>query len=667
MGQKLAKTELFAHWLGGTLVLADQGLSTGRRIWVHSATGTDAGGYGANPDAPLATLDEAVGLCTDNKGDIIYVMPGHSEDLAAAGELADLDKDGIIIQGLGVGADRPTFTLSHADAQITVDGASITIHNIHVASAVADCVQALDVGGGADGLTIDECEFEDGGSDITELIDAIKIATGCNDVTIRNSRFLTQEGGTITSAITFEGTHDNCRIEGNYINGDHGTAGIVGTAGTGTRLLIANNWIKTKDGEPGIELKSDTTGVISDNRIETSGMGDPDLAIVAADCSWFRNFANVTDGKADELIGAIETGSVEGKVDSVGTLVSTADSKVVSAHVITDSKVVSAHVVTDSTAVSAHVVTDAALSVADSKVVSAHVVTDSKVVSAHVVTDSTAVSAHVVTDAAISVADSKIVSAHVVTDAAISVADSKVVSTHVVTDSKVISAHVVSDAAISVADSKVVSAHVITDSKVVSAHVVTDSTAVSAHVVTDAAISVADSKVVSAHVITDSKVVSAHVATDADIAVIESWDVRTVKKAGMTLDGGTQVDTFAVANGPIELIGLVCTLTEAVSANACAFKWQSDPTIGAGQADLCGTVDVNGFQIGDHISITGTSGDAAVRGANGTAVGNMCSNSAIVMPGGIDAVFADASPTSGIADVYLVYRPLSSTAVVTAP
>ena len=462
MSQKLGKTELFAQWMGGNMVIADQGLSTGRRIWVHSGTGTDQGGSGANPDDPLATLDYAVGLCTANKGDIIYLMPGHSETRTTTGELADLDIAGIIIQGLGVGADRPTFTLTHAGAKITVDGASITIRNIRVAANIANVAQALDVGAAADGLTIEDCEFEDGALATKELTVAIAIAAACDDVTIRNCRFLTVEGGTITSAITFEGTHDNCHVVNNYFNGDFGTAAIVGTVGAGTRMLIADNWIKTKDGEPGIELKTDTTGVISRNHIESTGIADADNAIAGADCSWFQNYCVVTDGAAAEMVGGMPAESVEGKIDT-----------------------------------------------------------------------------------------------------------------------------------------------------------------------------------------------------------IDSWDVRTVKKTDLALDAGGSADVFTVNNGPVELLGLIMHTTEAVSANACNTRWQSDPTIGAANTDLCGNVDITGMALGSSLYIDGPSASAGVIAANATAQPEMCDAPQVVMPGGIDLVQANSDPTSGIADVYLVYRPLVATATVT--
>jgi len=127
--QQSAKTELFAQWLSGNLVMADQGLSTGRRVFVHSGTGSNAGGFGASPDKPVATLDYAIGLCTANKGDKIYLIPGHAETFTATNGF-DADVAGIEIIGLGWGAARPTFTFNHANAQVNIGAASVRIRNM---------------------------------------------------------------------------------------------------------------------------------------------------------------------------------------------------------------------------------------------------------------------------------------------------------------------------------------------------------------------------------------------------------------------------------------------------------------------------------------------------------------------------------------------------------
>ena len=141
-------------------------------------------------------------------------------------------------------------------------------------------------------------------------------------------------------------------------------------------------------------------------------------------------------------------------------------------------------------------------------------------------------------------------------------------------------------------------------------------------------------------------------------------DVRTIKASDVALDGGTVVDVFTVSGDAVEVVGLLLHLTEAVSADACNASWESDPTVGAGQAPMCAVVDIVSAAIGDHFYIPGLASAAMVKAANGTIVGNRCKEPQIVFPGGIDLVLANSAPSSGIADAYLIYRPLTDTSAV---
>lgn len=132
----------------------------------------------------------------------------------------------------------------------------------------------------------------------------------------------------------------------------------------------------------------------------------------------------------------------------------------------------------------------------------------------------------------------------------------------------------------------------------------------------------------------------------------------------LALDGGTVADVFTIAGGPIEVLGLHAHITEAVSAHACTFKWQLDPTVGAANTDLCATVDINAAALGDVFYILGVSASAMQKAANGTAVPLNCTARCVLFPGGIDAVFGNSNPTSGIAVVYLIYRRMSLFATV---
>ena len=66
--------------------------TTGEIYYVNSGTGANAvggitgsnGNNGLSPKTPFATIDYAIGRCTANRGDTIYVMPGHWETLTTA-------------------------------------------------------------------------------------------------------------------------------------------------------------------------------------------------------------------------------------------------------------------------------------------------------------------------------------------------------------------------------------------------------------------------------------------------------------------------------------------------------------------------------------------------------------------------------------------------------
>ena len=131
-----------------------------------------------------------------------------------------------------------------------------------------------------------------------------------------------------------------------------------------------------------------------------------------------------------------------------------------------------------------------------------------------------------------------------------------------------------------------------------------------------------------------------------------------VATATLALDGGSVEDVFTVSGGPVELLGLFTHVTEAVSNNACNFKWQSDPTSGAANTDLCADLAIAQAAIGDVLYITGASGDAQVKAANASVVALSCATPAFLLPGGVDAILQNNDPTSGIATVYLTYRPL---------
>lgn len=106
-------------------------LTTGNVFFVDSNIGSDDAASGKDPLTPFDTIDYAIGKCTANNGDVIYVAPGHTESIIAAGTIT-MDIAGVSIVGLGSGTDRPTLTwTTSAAATFLVSAANCSIRNFY--------------------------------------------------------------------------------------------------------------------------------------------------------------------------------------------------------------------------------------------------------------------------------------------------------------------------------------------------------------------------------------------------------------------------------------------------------------------------------------------------------------------------------------------------------
>lgn len=213
----MSKTELFARKQpGGMFAVVNEGMTTGD-IWFvdsGSANGKDAAGYGQNPDAPFLTLDYADSACTANNGDRIYVMAGHAESFAALAGFS-LSHAGVEVIGLGQGADRPTFTFTATDAVCTITGASITLKNVVLVSAIDSIVAPLTVSG-ADCL-LERVEWRD--TTNIEFISGLITTAAADRLTIRDCFYNGYlAGNACTSAFWIVGanglTIEDCRFFG---------------------------------------------------------------------------------------------------------------------------------------------------------------------------------------------------------------------------------------------------------------------------------------------------------------------------------------------------------------------------------------------------------------------------------------------------------------------
>ncbi len=242
---------------GGMLAVTDREFNpSGTVFWVHAGTGRDGAGYGRNPDAPVATLDYAVGLCTASKGDVIYLMPGHAETLAGATACV-LDVAGVKVVGLGWGTLKPVLTLSATAAIVSITAANCWLENVRLVGAIDNIVTAISLGALADGAVLRGIEIVDGATN-KEFLIGVAIAAACHDVTIDGLRFYGLAGGA-TGAIVAAGAANNLRVVNCFIAGTFSTALLDVSAAASSNLLIANNYLANRDAGAGLVIKGHAT------------------------------------------------------------------------------------------------------------------------------------------------------------------------------------------------------------------------------------------------------------------------------------------------------------------------------------------------------------------------------------------------------------------------
>lgn len=268
---------MLTHFPGGIQTPFVSGIgpvyTTGNVFYVdsgHAQAGDDTT-HGMSVGRPFATLDYAVGQCTANNGDVIYVMPGHAETIAAAAGV-DFDVAGITVVGLGQGNSRPTFTFTTAAAaDVDIDAADVRLVNLRFVCAIDQQVSMVDVN--AARAVIERCEFTVSGA-VQPLV-CIDInggsANACDGCQVLGCTMISTAAGA-NAGIELGEVANLVQLRDNLIYGDFADACIHNpTAKVLTHLLIVGNeLVNLQSGDHAIELVSACTGLIARNLANSS-------------------------------------------------------------------------------------------------------------------------------------------------------------------------------------------------------------------------------------------------------------------------------------------------------------------------------------------------------------------------------------------------------------
>jgi len=256
-------------WVNGSSVIPKDGIGGGDDAGTATRSGT--GSY----KRPFATIDYAIGKVTADRGDIIAVMPGYTQNLTATADIA-LDVAGVALVGLGAGDLRPQLSYpTTIDGTFAVTAANCAVIGFDFIAAFDDVTTLVTIAAAGLGTSFESCNFTELTTDKNYLA-GVTLTTAAHDQSFINCTFISGDASFV-SFIT-GASHDrlyieNCRF---YCNTAQGSlvALLVGTTVTST-IIKNSSFRSNKDAAKFIGFSSTGSGTIvgcSFSSLDIAGM-----------------------------------------------------------------------------------------------------------------------------------------------------------------------------------------------------------------------------------------------------------------------------------------------------------------------------------------------------------------------------------------------------------
>jgi hypothetical protein len=297
--------------------LVDTQNADGNVFWVDSTNGlaSDSAAGRGTFNYPFATIDYAVGRCTADNGDKIFVAAGHTETVTAAAGL-DLDVAGITIIFMGEGANRATITFTTAvTADMDVDAANITMINPRFTAGIDALTGPIDVN--AANFKLINAQYVDTTSiDTTDCVVAAATATGLE---IRGLEYVIgDEGGTQKQSFIQLNGVDNAILTGIKCAGDFATGNIENVTDEVLNIHMSDIYLKNTNAtpKPCMVLDANATGFA--DRVNCRIASGTTYVSNVAKLNWTSTALGYNaDGEGGDPIGTADSSSIEGKLDTI--------------------------------------------------------------------------------------------------------------------------------------------------------------------------------------------------------------------------------------------------------------------------------------------------------------------------------------------------------------
>lgn len=195
------------------------------------------------------SLNTALAQCRSGRNDIVLILPGHTENIAAADAMSSLVA-GTQIIGLGAGNSRPTFTWTAAASTFLLDVANVRIQN---------CILNMDPGTGtttvaapmtvsAAGCQIQGCSIRMGTDANSKVTIGITTTAAADDFVFVGNQVYGATAAECTTMMQFVGA-DRLQFHGNTVVGATSSASVgvirfLTTASTDIKMfrnIVRNN------------------------------------------------------------------------------------------------------------------------------------------------------------------------------------------------------------------------------------------------------------------------------------------------------------------------------------------------------------------------------------------------------------------------------------------
>jgi hypothetical protein len=214
----------------------------------------------------FTTVQKAIDASVASRGDVIYVAPGHTETISAAGTIT-INKANISIIGLGNGNYRPVFTWSATASTIAISAANVLLKNIITAASVDVVVSMFNITGA--GVTLDTVDYQNTSTNAT--LQFVLTTNAADQLTIKNcNHYQLTAAGSAQKWIQLVGC-DQPRIINNTIyttaRADVASICISGSTAVVDCEIVGNRiaWLGATITSI-INCVTGSTGVITDNR-----------------------------------------------------------------------------------------------------------------------------------------------------------------------------------------------------------------------------------------------------------------------------------------------------------------------------------------------------------------------------------------------------------------